>query len=264
MKRSVGKKYLRIYIKMAKNSFVVWLTRRSAFAIFLLGKIVRYTFYFGFLFFLVKRTNGFAGFSGNQILFFTATYVLIDTLAQFLFRSVYSFRPLVVSGDLDLVLVKPINSLFRSLLGGADPVDLITLPAIIGVVIYIGNLLNPSVLHTTYYMLLVMNGMVISAAFHIAVLSLGIITMEIDHTVMIYRDLISMGRLPVDIYKEPFKSILTFVVPVGVMITIPAKALMGLVSPIGVISTLLFGVALLLLSIRFWHYALKKYTSASS
>lgn len=264
MKRSVGKKYLRVYIKMATNSFVVWFSRRSAFIIFLIGKIVRYTFYFGFLIFLVKSTNSFAGYSGNQILFFTATYVLIDTLAQFLFRSVYSFRPLVVSGDLDLVLVKPINPLFRSLLGGADLVDLITLPVIIGVVVYIGSLLSPSILHIAYYIILVVNGIVISAAFHIAVLSLGIITMEIDHTIMIYRDLISMGRLPIDVYKEPLKSFLTFVVPVGVMVTIPAKSFIGLISPIGIISAIVFGVTLLILSIKFWHYALKKYTSASS
>ena len=258
------KRYLRVYIKMATNSFVVWLARRSAFIIFLIGKIVRYSFYFGFLIFLVKSTNGFAGYTGNQILFFTATYVLIDTLAQFLFRSVYSFRQLVVSGDLDLVLVKPINPLFRSLFGGADPVDLITLPAIIFVVVYIGSLLSPTLLHTTYYILLVINGLVISASFHIAVLSMGIITMEIDHTVMIYRDLVSMGRLPIDIYKEPFKSLLTFIVPVGVMVTIPAKALIGLVGPVGVVSSLIFGLALLFFSIKFWHYALKKYTSASS
>lgn len=258
------KKYLRVYAKMATNSFVTWLTRRNAFLIFLTGKLVRYTFYFAFLTFLVKSTNGFAGFNGNQILFFTATYVLIDTLAQFLFRSVYSFRPLVVSGDLDLILVKPINPLFRSLLGGADPVDLITLPPMIFVVYYIGSLLDPSALGVIYYILLVLNGIVISASFHIAVLSLGIITMEIDHTVMIFRDLTSMGRLPVDIYKEPFKSLLMFVVPVGVMITIPAKALMGLLSFPGVISSLVFGMATLYISTRFWHYALKKYTSASS
>jgi len=41
--------------------------------------------------------------------------------AQLLFRDVYRFRPKVVSGDFDLILVKPINPLFRVLLGGADP-----------------------------------------------------------------------------------------------------------------------------------------------
>ena len=134
----VYKRYLRVYLKMSKNSFVVWFNRGGALFFFLTGKVVRYTFYFAFLFFLVKNTNGFAGFSGNQILFFVATYLLIDTLAQFLFRSVYNFRPLVVSGDLDLVLLKPINTLFRSLLGGTDLIDLITIPPIVFVVCYIG------------------------------------------------------------------------------------------------------------------------------
>lgn len=257
-------KYLKVYRKMAINSFVVWLTRRNALLIFLLGKVIRYTFYFLFLIYLIKSTNGFSGFNGNQILFFTATYVLIDTLAQFLFRSVYSFRQLVVTGDLDLVLLKPINPLFRSLLGGADPVDLITLPAIIGVVIYIGSFLNPSILDIFYYILLIINGIIITASFHIAVLALGIITMEIDHTVMIYRDLISMGRFPTDIYKEPFKTILTFIIPVGLMITLPAKAFMGLINFSGIILVMFFGFGLLYLSTKFWHFALKKYTSASS
>ena len=54
--------------------------------------------------------------------------MLIDVISQFLFREVYRFRPLVVSGEFDLVLVKPVSSLFRSLAGGADVIDLITIP----------------------------------------------------------------------------------------------------------------------------------------
>lgn len=249
---------------MARNAFIIWFSRRNLLAIFLTGKIIRYIFYFAFLYFLVSKTNGFLGFTPTQLLFFTSTYVLIDTLAQFFFRSTYSFRPLIISGDFDLVLAKPVNALFRSLLGGPDPMDFVTIPPLIFVTVYLGSLLSPDFIHSFYYLLLLINGIVIAAAFHIAVLSFGIITLEVDHMVMVYRDLTSMGRLPVDIYKEPLKSILTFIVPVGVMITIPAKALMGLISPIGVISSLVFGAALLMLSFKFWNFALKKYTSASS
>ena len=67
-------------------------------------------------------------------------------------------------------------------------------------------------------------GLVISAAFHILVLAMGIITLEIDHTVMIYRDLVGLGRFPIDIYKEPLRSLITFIVPIGLMISIPAGA----------------------------------------
>jgi len=49
-----------------------------------------------------------------------------------------------------------------------------------------------------------------------------------------------------------------------VMITLPAKALMGLVSPIGIIATLGIGAVALVASYRFWNFALTRYTSASS
>lgn len=256
--------YFKVWLLMAKNSIVSWLSKKEAIFIFLFGKIVRYFFYFGFLYFLISKTNGLVGYTVYQTLFFTATYILIDTIAQFLFRSVYSFRQLVISGDLDLILLKPIKPLFRCLFGAPDPVDLITIPPIIILVAYFGSFLDPSFVHIIYYVLLVMNGLFISMAFHIFVISLGIITLEVDHTVMIFRDLSSMARVPIDIYKEPLKSILTFVVPIGLMFTIPAKGLLGLMAPIGVASALLFGFTLLTMSFRFWNFALKKYTSASS
>ena len=256
--------YTKIWFMMSKNSFLTMLNQKLVFFIFLLGKILRFIFFLGFLSFIIKGSKVLAGYEINQVIFFYVTFVLIDTLAQFLFREVYRFRPLVVSGDFDLILVKPINSLFRILMGGMDIIDLITIPPLIFVVYYVGQMLNPNSLLVVYYILLVVSGLIIAAAFHIAVLSLGIITLEIDHTIMIYRDLTSMGRFPVDIYKQPLRGILTYLIPVGIMVTFPAKGLMGLVSSRGVLLSLILAVSVLTLSLMFWNYALKKYTSASS
>jgi ABC-2 type transport system permease protein len=169
-----------------------------------------------------------------------------------------------VKGTFDFILVKPINSLFRSLMGGADLLDFLTIPPMIIAVYYVGSLLNPTPIEIVFYLLLLVNGFLLAAAFHIAVISLGIITLEVDHTVMIYRDVSNLGKLPVDIYKEPLKGFLTYVLPVGIMITLPAKALMGLVSFQGVLGSLILGVGAFFVSTRFWNYALKQYTSASS
>jgi ABC-2 type transport system permease protein len=199
-----------------------------------------------------------------QTIFFFLTFNLIDVFAQFLFREVYRFRPLVVSGSFDLVLSKPISPLFRSLMGGADILDLITIPPLIYGIIYIGLALSPTLLHTAFYLLLIINGFLIATAFHIAVLSLGIITLEIDHTIMIFRDLTSLGRFPVDIYKEPLRGVITYLIPVGIMVTLPAKALMGLVSPAGVLGSLILGFFSVIIALKFWNFALTKYSSASS
>ncbi len=256
--------YFRIWLMMSKNSFMMMLSNKKLFVMFLTGKLLRFGFFAAFLFFLVRGADSLAGYSINQTIFFFLTFNVVDVSAQFLFREVYRFRPLVVSGDLDLILAKPTNTLFRVLMGGADVIDLVTIPPLIAAVIYVGGLLDPSSLHTTFYILLIMNGLLIATAFHIAVLSLGIITLEIDHTIMIYRDLGNLGRLPVDIYKQPLRGIITYLIPVGVMITLPAKAFMGLVSPLGAFLSFMLGGVLVFASLRFWNYAIKHYTSASS
>lgn len=73
-----------------------------------------------------------------------------------------------------------------------------------------------------------------------------------------------MGKLPIDIYKQPLRGILTYLVPVGIMMTLPAKALLGLVSPVGVLASFALGLLTIFVSMRFWKFALKRYTSASS
>lgn len=249
---------------MSRNSFSMVIGQKLALSVFLIGKILRFIFFFGFLYFLLLGSGDLAGYSKNQIIFFYLTFSLIDVITQFLFREVYNFRPMIINGDFDLVLVKPLNALFRVLMGGADIIDLITIPPLICLTVYFGTLLHPSLVSTLYYVLLLANGFLIATAFQIIVLAFAIVTLEVDHTVMIYRDLTSLGRLPIDIYKEPLKAFLTYLIPVGIMITLPGKALMGLVGPLGILSAFLVGIIAIFLSLKFWNFALTKYTSASS
>lgn len=249
---------------MSKNAFLVMLAQKTLFFTFLIGKLLRFTFFFIFLYFLVTGAKQIAGYNVTQAIFFYLTFNMIDVISQFLFREVYHFRYLLVSGDFDLVLAKPVNPLFRVLMGGTDIIDMVTIPPLIWAVFYVGAQLTPSVPQVLYYVLLLANGLVIATAFHIAVLAMGIISLEIDHTIMIYRDLTGLGTLPVDIYREPLRAIITYLIPVGVMISLPAKAFMGLVSFQGVLLSFLFGIFLFLASQRLWSFAIKKYTSASS
>lgn len=258
------KRYVIVWLMMSKNAFLVVLARKKLFFLFLLGKLLRFAFFLGFLFFLVSGSKEVAGYNIGQITFFFLTFNLIDILAQFFYREVYRFRVKVIRGELDMILTKPINALFRSMMGSSDIIDLVTIPPLMAAIYYVGSALNPSPANIGFYVLLVVNGFLIATAFHIAVMAMGIITLEIDHTIMIYRDLTNLGRFPVDIYREPLRGILTFLVPVGIMVTLPAKALMGLVGFWGVFGSLVLGLVLMFLSIRFWNYALQYYTSASS
>ncbi len=256
--------YCKVWLKMSKSAFLVVLSHKTVLLIFLTGKILRFFLFAGFLYFLVNGAERLAGYGVNEAIFFFLTFNLVEVISGFLFREVYRFRSLLISGDFDLVLVKPMSSLFRVLLGGADIIDFITIPPLILMVVLLGKTLAPTSAEIIFYVLLVINGLIISTGFYILVLSMAILTLEIDHTIMILRDVVNLGRLPVDIYKQPLKGFLTYIIPVAIMVTLPAKAFIGLVSIWGTIFSFIFGAGVLLLSTRIWNLALKRYTSASS
>ena len=249
---------------MSRNSFSAIIDQKLALSVFLIGKVLRFIFFFGFLYFLLLGTKTLAGYSSNQVIFFFLTFNIIDVISQFLFREVYRFRPMIINGDFDLVLAKPLNPLFRVLMGAADVIDLVTIPPLVAATIYFGSLLHPSFISVFYYLVLLLNGLLIAAAFHVIVLSFAIVTLEVDHTIMIYRDLTSLGRLPIDIYQQPLRAFLTYLLPVGIMITLPAKAMMGTMSAMGIILAFIVGILAVFVALRFWNYALTKYSSASS
>ncbi|MBI4999814.1 ABC-2 family transporter protein [Candidatus Gottesmanbacteria bacterium] len=262
---SIFKRYLKVWLKLTGYSFMTTLTSRFSFTLFLFGKILRFILFFVFLLLLLSRTKVLVGYNLYQAAFFVLTYNLIDTGVQLFFREVYRFRPLVVSGNFDLVLVKPFSPLFRSLLGGADVIDLfMAVPFLSGAIYLMTKLDQFSLIGLIFYILLVFNAFIIATAFHIAVLALGVLTTEIDNTIMLYRDVTRMGTVPIDIYKEPLRGFLTFVIPVGIMMTFPPKALMGLLSWWGIAISFIIGGFLFYLSLKFWQYALRRYSSASS
>lgn len=257
--------YIRIWWKLTASSFMISLTSRFNAGVFFAGKFLRFLFFLIFLLTIFTRTQSLAGYTGSQVIFFYLSYNLVDTVTQLLFREVYRFRPLIVSGDFDFALVKPMSPLLRVLVGGADPLDLGMLPLYVFSVIFMGGRLGyiPGE-QIVFFVLLLVNGLIISTGFHILVLALGILATEVDHAIMIFRDIVSMGRIPTDLYHEPLRSVLTFVLPVGIMMTFPAKALMGLLSPWMILISFVFGILFFVFCLKAWHYALSQYSSASS
>ena len=257
-------KYLKVWWIASKASAFIELSSRVGMVFFLTGKIVRFGLFFLFLYLLATKTSVLAGYTISQVLFFFLTFNLIDVTSQMLFREVYWFRPQIVTGNFDLVLSRPVNPLFRSLLGRTDILDLFTLPPLLTLLIIFAIDLNPTPFAIVAYLVFVVNAFIIAMAFHIAVLALGIVTTAIDHTIMIYRDIMAMGRIPIDFYREPIRGILTFAIPVGIMMTLPAKVFMGIFEWQIMLYAFLFSGVLLWVSLCFWHWSLKNYSSASS
>ncbi len=156
------------------------------------------------------------------------------------------------------------SPLFRSLFGGADILDVFTLVPLLFFIMYAAGKIETTLIGIVLYILLVVNAFVIAVAFHIMVLALGVITTEVDNAIWIFRDITQLGRVPVDLYREPVSWILTFIIPDAAMVTIPAQGLFGILSVQRIVIATAFGIGLFLISLLFWRYSLKHYGSASS
>lgn len=256
--------YFKVWLKLTASSFQISFVSRLGAILFILAKAMRFIFFMLILILVVTRTQTLAGYTLAQSIIFFLTFNVIDTVAQLLFRDVYRFRAKIVSGDFDLILVKPMSALFRVLLGGADALDLVMLVPYVLLLVFFVAQIEIQPLALLYGLLLMFNAFFLAAAFHVFVLALGVVTTEIDHAIFIYRDLSSMVRFPVDIYREPLRGFITFIIPVGMMMTFPPKALFGLLDLRLVLISFGIGLGLFIVSLRSWKYALSQYTSASS
>jgi ABC-2 type transport system permease protein len=266
MKLKEFKKYLKVYFLFTQAAFTQALITRFSSFIFLTGKFLRFLFNLFLVLLLVGRSQGVAGYSLPQVVLFFLIFNLVDVFVQLFLRGVYWFRGTIVSGSFDYYLVKPLNPLFRSLACHTDILDLITLiPLSLFTLYYIHQhslILNFS--NFLLFLFIFINGFFFALSLHILALAIGVLTTEVDHTIWIYRDLINMLRFPVEIYHQPIRIFLTFIIPVVIMINFPAKALMGLLSWPWVVYSFILTLFFLFFSLKGWHFSLKKYSSASS
>lgn len=254
--------YWKIWWTSSKLSVQSVLENRLGVIFLLSGKFIRFAFFLLFLTIIHGQVQRIAGYSLSQMVTFFLMFNILDLFGQLFFRGIYRFRQQVVSGEFDFRLTKPLSPLFQALTRHTDILDLPLF--MITIVFLFRQGITVSQPQALLFVATLVSGCLIVTAIHIAVAALGVITTEVDHTIMIYRDLSQMARVPIDIYTDSVRVLLTFVIPIAIAYTIPAKSLLGLVSLPTVVMGIVISVASLAASLRLWRYALTQYSSASS
>lgn len=259
-------KYWKVWRTVATNALQETFVNRGSNVLFFTGKAIRLAFMLLFLWILKSTVKTIGGYSSDQMVVFFLVYQFVDTFAQILYRGVYVFSNLVRRGEFDFMLLLPINPLFRALTGKPDINDAIFLIPSTALSIWIISQLSLQITPTSaiLFAFLLLNSLLIATALHILVLVVGILTTEVDGVIWFYRDVSRMAQFPVSVYMEPLKSFLYFVVPVGIMMTIPAEVLLGKSSTWVIFFSTLFGISFFYLTLKLWQWSLTQYQSASS
>ena len=232
---------------------------------FLVGKMIRLAFFFAFVIAIFRHVQTIAGYNLVETALFFLTFNVVDMAAQILFRGVYGARRIVSEGDFDFYLIQPCAPLFRIVFSTVDFLDIVTLlPVLVMVGMVFARLPPLGWERYAAYSVLVVNGIALVFSIHVFVAGLAVRTQELENAIWIYRDVMFMGKFPVDVYAPAVRWALTFGVPIAVMTSFPAKALLGILSPAWAAYAVVLTVVLLALSARYWRACVARYTSSSS
>lgn len=259
------KKYFLVWIQLTKNAFSTMLSSRIDSASYLLGKILRFFFFLFLIQGIFQYTQELVGYTKDQVILFFLTYNLVDVTAQAFFRGIYMLKNDVRRGNLDFVLIRPLNPLFFVLTKLTDFLDFIFLiPIIYLTVDTIQNLGTQMPISIGMYLLFLVLGFIVILAVHIFTAALTIRTVESDQIIWFYRECMALGRFPPEIFSQKVQFIFTFIIPVIIAAGFPVKALLGQSDDhlllIASAITCVFFVG----SILFWRHNMKYYSSASS
>ncbi len=170
----------------------------------------------------------------------------------------------VRKGTLDFLLLKPADAQFListtglELWRGSDVVG--------GVALVVYGLWRaavvPSAARIAVCLLLLCSAVAILYAIWIMVVSLAFYFVKVDNLSFLFGSIFDAARWPASVFRGFFAWFFTFVIPLALMTTYPAEALLGRMSADRVFASLGGAAVFLLLSRWLWQRSLARYTSA--
>ncbi len=259
------KKYIKIWWKISGMSTGSYLSNRLDSAGYLIGKFVRFGFFLLFIIAIFDHVPRLAGYDKYEAILFFLTFNFMDVSAQVLMRGVYHLRNEVRTGNFDFILVKPINSLFM-VLSRFDILDAIFLLPTVILIILIYNLIGVawSIPIIFGYISLVIVGMLILFGIHIISACVTVWTTESENFIWVYRETMTIGRFPPEIFSGLVQFIFTYVMPIIVVVAFPVKALLGMLGLKHAVLSAVIAAVWLSGSLYLWRISLRRYSSASS
>jgi len=87
---------------------------------------------------------------------------------------------------------------------------------------------------------------------------------RLDNLIYLLMAVFDTARWPIQVFRGAWRFIFTFLIPVAVMTTFPAMALLGRLSSRTTLLTLAGSLGMVIISRLIWRAAIRNYTSASS
>jgi ABC-2 type transport system permease protein len=223
------------------------------------------TFLFNALFPLVtvliyRAGASFPGWNIYEALLMQSVFTLSNGLACIMFSGVlWTTMQHIREGSYEIVLLRPVNPLFFLIASNFDPGSA-------GLIIGGGALFAFSLAHTgivslaaiPQFLLLFTAGFAVMAGIQMIMAATAFKWVGNSRIPEIFDSIMTFGKYPVTIFPRAVKSIVTLVIPVGMIGFFPASALLGRLEPAALFAVVPC-VVFMFLGIWLYQYMVKLY-----
>lgn len=260
------RRYWLTYRTFFRSSFVRELEFRANFIAKVLQSAVWILFFVLIVLVLYRNTNEIAGWRRGDSFILAATCFLLSALSWCFFSALNEIPNMVRLGSLDFVVTKPIDSQFWVSTRRFYFEQIGTFVS--GVLMIAVGLresgLHPSAFQWISYLFLTFCSIGVFYSFMLFLMTLGIWLVRVDNLWVLGDSVTQIARFPIDIYPRAAQLALTYVLPLALLSTVPARQLVKGASPTDLALGAIWLVVAFASSRALWRYGMRHYTSASS
>jgi ABC-2 type transport system permease protein len=263
----VIKKYVGLFAAFFKASLTADLEFRANIVIRILTDFMWYIAQLSTFEVLYRQTDRIGTWTRGEVRVFLGVLFLVDATYMILFHdNMDKLSEKVRKGELDLLLAKPVNSQFIMSIQRMAPAYIANCGLCIAYLLW--SFANLEVERTwfnfAWLMLLVPCGVMILYCGRFFFSAVALIYTGTENVNYLWYQLYRLGMRPDVIYFPWLKYILLSLFPVGMIASVPARALLYPDNPLLFLWTVLVTALFIFLTTKFWRIALRNYSSASS
>ena len=207
------------------------------------------------------------GWSYPQMVVVTGWFILLKGLIDGAINpSLMAVVEHIRQGTLDFVLIKPADAQFLVSTEKFDVLKMVDLFA--GVLLLwhgfhlIGH--GPHLANVAGALLLLVASAAVLYSLWLLVVCVAFWVVRLDNLAYLFMSVFDFARWPVSIFKGALRTLFTFVIPLAIMTTYPAEALLGRLDPWVGIAAFIGSIVFSFVARTVWKRAIGRYTSASS
>jgi len=260
------RRILRLWKSLLENCLIREMMYRANFLMILLT--TSWWFILNILMFQVifSHVDAIAGWTKYEVFFLIGAGNAVMGMFETLFiMNLMRLPDMIRTGELDFHLLKPVNTQFLVSARYADfeavPNTMLGFGFMVWCAFKLKTVMTLPALAT--FLVFIVNGVALYYAIMFISVTVSFWFMRFQ-AMNVWWQFTTLGRQPAEIYPAKLKFILTYCIPMLVIINFPVKALLGRLSLYDGVWGLVATLALLAFSGWFFRIALKRYRSASS